>query len=141
MARINLPTGAFGFRTAGPGAKPLAPAGTPTDPMAGLIAALKSLQPSLPPPTGALGSTVPNLAAPTPQPGPVTPQFDPAAPFNQPATPGVLPGLNTGGVNPYLSDPLMSSYYRLQNPLYANQSQQDFYGDPELFNAPTVAGG
>jgi hypothetical protein len=69
------------------------------------------------------------------------PQFDPSAAFNQPATPGILPALNTSGVNQYLSDPLMANYYRTHNPLYANQQQlDDFYGDPELFNAPSVMG-
>jgi hypothetical protein len=52
-----------------------------------------------------------------------------------------LPGLNTGGANPYLTDPLMSGFNRIQNPLYMNQGQQqDFYGDPEIFNAPSVQG-
>lgn len=65
------------------------------------------------------------------------PQFDPAAGFNQ-QTPGSLPGLNTSGVNPYLNDPIMANYYGMQNPLYGGGGQQDFYGDPELFNAPSV---
>lgn len=47
---------------------------------------------------------------------------------------GGLPGLNTGGTNPYLSDPLMANYHGMQNPLYANMGgQQNFYGDPELY--------
>src|SRR5882724_2160475 len=72
----------------------------------------------------------------TPQGSGVT-TFDPAAAFNQ-QRPGMLPGLSTAGVNPYLNDRLMSSYYGLDNPMY--QQPQDFYGDPELFRAPSVAG-
>ncbi len=74
------------------------------------------------------------------QTGPSAPTtFDPAAQFNNQTPAPPLPGLNTSGTNPYLNDPLMSSYYGMQNPLYANQGQQDFYGDPELFSAPSAA--
>ncbi len=114
------------------------PNAQPGDLIGGIVGEpLKASQPTLPtfqqfqPPPGGggagAGAPVTNIAAPPKPPK----QYDPAANYNQQAPSGPLPGLNTGGVNPYLSDPLMANYFRMQNPLYQNQDQagQDFYGD------------
>ncbi len=86
------------------------------------------------------GQPSPNAHVTNFQTGPSAPAtFDPAAQFNNQTPPPPLPGLNTSGTNPYLKDPLMAGYNGMQNPLYANQGQQDFYGDPELFSAPSAA--
>lgn len=124
----RMGAGAFGFKRTGVNRPAQA-----EDPNAALMAAIKALTQPAATPAAAL-QMQPAAPQPTNPTTPGAPQFDPAAGFNQPATPGVLPQLNTQGVNPYLSDPLMSSYYRMQNPMYMNQQgSQDFYGDPELY--------
>lgn len=91
------------------------------------------------------GGSVPSIynkppAAPALAPQPQQPQAQPGMQmFPSTPTNQSLPGLNTSGVNPYLSDPLMSSYYGMQSP-YFQQQQPDFYGDPELFQPPTISG-
>ncbi len=123
--------GGGGHNVAGP-SNPIGPDGSllpgPADPNQQTYPWANGNQSYLKPP----GYVEPGPAAPAPQ-------FDPAASFNNQTPAPPLPGLNTSGTNPYLNDPLMAGYNGMQNPLYANQGQQDFYGDPELFSAPSAA--